>query len=149
MVLGERLKKLREEKKYSQEDLAELLNVHNNTVSKWENGTQEPRAKRINEIAKILCTTSAYLLGDTDNKNSIEQPAQRENPLNELSDNERNSKILHQSSKSEKSINNGMLVYVTKSGDRFEAPPTELGIKYLEKMFAMGITPQRTIKNSR
>ncbi len=66
MILGERLKQLREHK-YSQEELAELLNVHNNTISKWENGTQEPRMKYVKEMARLLGTTSAYLLGDTDN----------------------------------------------------------------------------------
>ena len=142
MIFGERLKGLREEKKYTQEELAELLNVHNNTISKWENGTQEPRAKRVNEIAKIFGTTSAYLLGETDDRNSTEQTIQHEIPLNGLNNVELNSKILHQSSKREKSINNGMLVYVTKGGDRFEAPPTEIGIRYLEKMFAMGLSPQ-------
>ena len=54
MTLGDKIKRLREEKKYSQEDLADLLNVHSVTISKWENGTQEPRAKRLNELAKIL-----------------------------------------------------------------------------------------------
>lgn len=59
MLLGERLRRLREGK-YSQEDIASMLNVHNNTISKWENGMQEPRAKRIAELAKILGTTIVF-----------------------------------------------------------------------------------------
>ena len=65
MTLGDKIKKLREEKKYSQEDLADLLNVHSVTISKWENGTQEPRAKRLNELAKIFGVSNEYLLNDT------------------------------------------------------------------------------------
>lgn len=65
MIFGERLKKLRE-KRYSQEQLADLLHVHNNTISKWENGNQEPRTKRVTQLAQILGTTAAYLLGETD-----------------------------------------------------------------------------------
>lgn len=66
MIFGERLKHLREGR-YSQEDLAEKLNVHNNTISKWENGSQVPRVKNVAELARVLGTTPAYLLGDTDN----------------------------------------------------------------------------------
>ena len=66
MVFGERLRQLREGK-YSQEELADILNVNNNTISKWENGIQEPHSKRVSELARVLGTTPAYLLGDTDN----------------------------------------------------------------------------------
>ena len=123
MLLGERLKQLREGK-YSQEDIASMLNVHNNTISKWENGMQEPRAKRIAELAKILGTTTAYLLGDTDNP-SLEQSTLT------LS-----TQVSHtrSQSKNEQSVNTGMLVYETKYGERFEAPPTEEGIKFIERM---------------
>ena len=66
MTFGERLKLLREGK-YSQEELANMLNVHSVTISKWENNVQEPRANKVAELARILGTTTAYLLGDTDN----------------------------------------------------------------------------------
>lgn len=125
MIFGERLKKLREGK-FSQEQLADLLHVHNNTISKWENGTQEPRTKKVTELARILGTTSAYLLGDTDDP-SITQ--------DEKSVNSSISHTKQQSSK-EHSVNHGMLVYETKDGERFEAPPTEAGIKYIERMLA-------------
>lgn len=69
MVFGERLRKLREGK-YTQEELAEKMNVHNITISKWENGAQYPHSNRISELAQILGTTPAYLLGDTDNPES-------------------------------------------------------------------------------
>lgn len=39
---GAFLKKLRKEKKYSQEQLAEYLNVSNRTVSRWETGVNLP-----------------------------------------------------------------------------------------------------------
>lgn len=79
MIFGERLKHLREGR-YSQEDLAEKLNVHNNTISKWENGSQVPRAKNVAELARVLGTTSAYLMGDTD---KIEAAPQYELPMQE------------------------------------------------------------------
>ena len=125
MILGERLKQLRG-KKYSQEELAELLNVHNNTISKWENGTQEPRAKRLKELAEILGTTSAYLIGETDNPEQ-----QKEIPFKDKS-------ILHtrQQSKRESSLNRGMLVFETPDGKRFEVPATPEGYAFLRDMAA-------------
>lgn len=125
MVFGERLRQLREGK-YSQEELADILHVHNITISKWENGIQEPRAKRVAELAKILGTTTAYLLGDTDD------------PSNEIS----SQSILHtrQQSSKEQSLNNGMFVYESEDGKRFEAPPTEEGMRYLERMFKLSMS---------
>ena len=65
MAFGERLRQLREGK-YTQEELAEKMNVHSVTISKWESGVQEPHSKRVSELAKILGTTPEYLLGDTE-----------------------------------------------------------------------------------
>lgn len=65
MLYGERVRQLREGK-YSQEELAEMLNVNNNTISKWETGTQEPRARKVAELARILETNPSYLLGESD-----------------------------------------------------------------------------------
>ena len=62
-MFGERLRQLRQKQNLSQEELAELVGVHNNSVSKWENGVI-PNMKRIVALAKILGTTSAYLLGE-------------------------------------------------------------------------------------
>ena len=79
MTFGERLKRLREGR-YSQEELAEMLNVHSVTISKWENGVQEPRAKKVAELARILGTTTAYLLGDTDNPTADYKVAELPSP---------------------------------------------------------------------
>ena len=74
MFVGERLKKLRE-REYSQEDLADILKVSNVTISKWENGSQEPRANRVAELARVLGTTPDYLMGYTDNPAPATQSA--------------------------------------------------------------------------
>lgn len=112
MVFGERLRQLREGK-YTQEDLADMLNVNNNTISKWENGTQEPRAKRVTEIARILGTTTAYLLGDTDEMKEKEtEESEEKSGTSEVFD-----KLpLKKSAQS--------LVY-ERNGERLELPPTE------------------------
>ena len=101
--------------------------MNNNTISKWETGAQEPRAKKVAELAQILGTTPSYLLGDTETSAESE-------PIGGIIIRNR------QQSNHESSGNTGMLVYETANGNRFEAPPTETGIKYLERMFAMALS---------
>ena len=122
MILADKIIELRKKNGWSQEDLAEKLDVSRQSISKWESGVQEPRAQRIAELAKLLDTTTAYLLGDSDD------------PSNTQSANISHTK---QQSSKEHSINNGMLVYKTPNGERFEAPPTEIGIQYIERMRAL------------
>ena len=52
--LSEKLYELRKEKKLSQEELAEKLNVARQTISKWENGTTVPDTNNLIEISKIF-----------------------------------------------------------------------------------------------
>lgn len=65
MTLGEKIKILRK-KKYTQEELAERLGVHVNTIVRWERGDRNPTADKLKELADVLDTTSDYLLDDTD-----------------------------------------------------------------------------------
>ena len=42
MTLGEQIKKAREDKNYSQEELANKIEVSRQAISKWENGVAVP-----------------------------------------------------------------------------------------------------------
>lgn len=65
-VFGERLKELRNEKKLSQKELAELLNVSGNTVHAWERDKQEPSMGTLLKISEIFEVTLDYLYGKSD-----------------------------------------------------------------------------------
>lgn len=65
MTFGERLRKSRKGR-LNQEELASLIGVHTNTISRWENGSRSPDAGTLQKIAQALDTTTAYLLGETD-----------------------------------------------------------------------------------
>jgi transcriptional regulator with XRE-family HTH domain len=54
MGIGERIKLAREEKGWSQEDLATKLGVEPPTISRWETGAHAPRPRQWPLIAKIL-----------------------------------------------------------------------------------------------
>lgn len=64
MNKGERIRKLREAKGITQEELARLLNTTKQTVSKYEKDivTNIP-SDRIEELSHILGTTPSYIMG--------------------------------------------------------------------------------------
>ena len=62
-MLSENIKTLRKEKGYSQEQLAEKLNVVRQTVSKWEKGYSVPDADMLEELADIFEVSVGDLLG--------------------------------------------------------------------------------------
>ena len=57
MSLRVNLPKYREKQGLTQEKLAQLVGVKQSTVGMWENGTNSPRAKTLEKIAKILNVT--------------------------------------------------------------------------------------------
>ena len=118
MTIGERLKQLREGK-YSQEELADILKVSNVTISNWENGLQEPRSKRVRELAEALGTTPAYLLGENDSPNDTKSLTDKQ---------------------SERKQNMAVLTF--RNGEKIEAPATPDGYAFLKELFAMSLGGQ-------
>jgi len=53
-MVGQNIKRFREEKGFSQEQLAERLNVTRQAVSNWENGKTQPDINTLHNIAGIL-----------------------------------------------------------------------------------------------
>ena len=64
MTFGEKIRKLRTEAGITQKELADKLNVTYQTVSKWENDTNEPDFSTLKELVKILNCTIEYLFDD-------------------------------------------------------------------------------------
>ena len=60
---NDRLQSLLREKKLSQKDLAEKVNVSQACVTYWVKGEKQPTAENIYNTAKVLDTTADYLLG--------------------------------------------------------------------------------------
>lgn len=61
-MFAENLKKIRKDKGYTQEILAEKLNVVRQTVSKWEKGLSLPDVDMLSKIANVLETDVNILL---------------------------------------------------------------------------------------
>ncbi|WP_432662550.1 helix-turn-helix transcriptional regulator [Wukongibacter baidiensis] len=82
-ILGDRLKKLRKDKKITQKELAKILNIQNTTLSQYENGVNEPNDEMKVKIADYFGVTIDYLLGRS-NVKQINADIDKE--ANELAD---------------------------------------------------------------
>lgn len=71
MSFGKILKDLRTERHLSQQQLADLLNISQSAIAKWELGKTEPTASAIVSVALLFDVSCDFLLGlkdEFDNK---------------------------------------------------------------------------------
>ena len=64
MTLGEKLSKLRKEYNYTQEQLADILGVSRQSISKWESDIAYPETDKLVKMGKLFECSMDYLLKD-------------------------------------------------------------------------------------
>lgn len=64
MILADKILNLRKNNGWSQEELADKMNVSRQSISKWESAAAIPDINRILELAKLFGVTTDYLLKD-------------------------------------------------------------------------------------
>lgn len=62
-IIAQRLLEMRERQGLSQQQLAKKLGVNEQTVSRWERGREQPHAKNLQVLAKVLRTEVEVLCG--------------------------------------------------------------------------------------
>lgn len=62
-----RLKEIREKRRLTQAQLASILNLNQNTISRYESGEREANQEMLICIADYFNVSIDYLLGRTDN----------------------------------------------------------------------------------
>ncbi|MBQ4100545.1 MAG: helix-turn-helix transcriptional regulator, partial [Oscillospiraceae bacterium] len=67
MGFAENLKEIRKQKNITQEELAEMLNVSRQAVSKWEAGNGYPETEKLLIIAKELNVSLDFLFSNEPN----------------------------------------------------------------------------------
>lgn len=70
LVLGDRLKELREDIELKQDELASKLNVSRSTYGNYEIGRAEPSISTLIDIANLYGVSIDYLCGNTDIKDN-------------------------------------------------------------------------------
>ena len=68
-MFGLRLKSLRQEKKITQQDLANLLSVSASTVGMYEQQRRDPDTETLKQLAEYFNVSIDYLLGKSDIRN--------------------------------------------------------------------------------
>lgn len=64
MILADKIIALRKQKGWSQEQLAEQLDISRQSVSKWESGNSIPDLDKIVKLSKLFHVSTDYLLKD-------------------------------------------------------------------------------------
>lgn len=62
MTLGEKISKQRKELNYTQEQIAEILGVSRQSISKWESDIAYPETEKLIELGKLFDCSMDYLL---------------------------------------------------------------------------------------
>jgi transcriptional regulator with XRE-family HTH domain len=83
-IFGERLKSLRIDKKLTQTQCAEILDVEKSKYNKWENGIACPDAPTIRMLAEYFQTSTDYLVGKVDMISSGNVDIGQETGLSEM-----------------------------------------------------------------
>lgn len=77
-MLAEKIMELRKSRGWSQEELAERLDVSRQSVSKWESGASTPEPDKIVAISEIFGVSTDYLLKNADAWQDASHTAQAE-----------------------------------------------------------------------
>lgn len=68
MNLSEKIMLLRKKQGWSQEELANRLNISRQSISKWESGQSQPDIDKIILLSQLFQVTTDYLLLDQENE---------------------------------------------------------------------------------
>ena len=72
MTLGEKLSKLRKENNYTQEQLADILGISRQSISKWESDIAYPETDKLIELGKMLGIDKEQIMVCGDGLNDYE-----------------------------------------------------------------------------
>lgn len=71
MEFGDKLRSLRTKAGLTQLDIAEKLDVSAAAIGAWENGRAKPRLTKLGQLAELLGTSAADLMGEDDTEAAI------------------------------------------------------------------------------
>lgn len=127
MTFGEKLSKLRKEYNYTQEQLAEILGVSRQSISKWESDMAYPETDKLIKLGKLFECSMDYLLNEDITEKQGLQVAEKESMRDKFK------KQLHER-KSEKTVFGMPLYHIGRNAHGFFA----IGLK-ARGVFSLGL----------
>ncbi len=127
MTFGKKLSKLRKEHNYTQEQLADILGVSRQSISKWESDIAYPETDKLIKLGKLFSCSMDYLLND----DITEKESTRQTQTDEIANKIRS---LFREHKSEKMIFGIPLYHIGRNAHGFFA----LGFK-ARGVFSIGL----------
>lgn len=109
MIFADKLIRLRKKEGWSQEELAEKLNVSRQSVSKWESAASVPELDKILTLSRLFGVSTDYLLKD--DQEDVEYSNESDSTLRRVSITEANEYMEHKA-KSGKTIGLGVLMCI-------------------------------------
>ena len=86
MILADKIMSLRKKNGWSQEELAEKMNVSRQAVSKWESAQSVPDLEKILQLSNLFGVTTDYLLKDEKEETEYtEDTSERISPVRRVS----------------------------------------------------------------
>ena len=73
MILGDKLSKLRKENNYTQEQLADILGVSRQAISKWESNITYPETDKLIRMSELFNCSLDYLLKESEESDNKKQ----------------------------------------------------------------------------
>ena len=114
MTLGEKLSRLRKEYNYTQEQLADVLGVSRQSISKWESDIAYPETDKLVKMGKLFECSMDYLLNEDISEKKGLQPTENESFWDKL-------KLQIHERKSEKMIFGMPLYHIGRNAHGFFA----------------------------
>jgi transcriptional regulator with XRE-family HTH domain len=69
MKIGEKIKKLRQDKNLSQADLGQIIGVHEKHISRYERGISQLSVENLRKMAEVFGVSVDYLIGEISDSN--------------------------------------------------------------------------------
>lgn len=85
MTLGEKIAKQRKELNYTQEQLADILGVSRQSISKWESNIAYPETDKLIELGRLFDCSMDYLLKEEVNEKNAAQASGFTEKVEEIS----------------------------------------------------------------
>ena len=117
-----RLRDLRRERNITGVELGKIIDVSQQTISKWESGQKSPSKENLKKLSAYFHVSSDYLLGLTDEREPYKKPLKFEEALKILENTKRNDDII-KITNSIKNLNDEKLHALATIAASFELNP--------------------------